>query len=59
MLFNNELFYFSEFCFFLSQSMEKTVIKGVHEASINAIKDIHKITNDTIRLLKTDPMYCK
>jgi hypothetical protein len=26
--------------------MEKTVIKEVHEASVNAIKDIHKITND-------------
>ena len=48
-------FIFPNFGFFLSQSMEKTVIKGVHEASINAIKDIHKITNDTIRLLETDP----
>ena len=35
--------------------MDKTIIKEVHEASINAIKDIHKITNNTIRLLETDP----
>ena len=34
--------------------MEKTIIKEVHETSINAIKDIHKITNETIRLLEAD-----
>ena len=52
-------FIFPNFGFFLIkkilQSMEKTVIKEVYEASTNAIKDIHKITNDTIRLLETDP----
>ena len=35
--------------------MNKTIIKEVHEVSINTIKDIHKIINDTIRLLETDP----